>query len=66
MECDQLYHTQAALREKLHSQIVHIVDEVVTFKLHIQTALENYEERTESELADFEGRVASDSTPMLG
>ncbi len=46
-----------ALREELHTEIEHIVNDVVKFKVHIQKSLSDYEtfviDETERELMEY-------------
>jgi len=47
IEYDEFCQAHAALREKLHGETQRVIDEVVNFKVHIQTKLEEHEERVE-------------------
>lgn len=59
IEHDQLQYAQQALREKLHSETQRVIEEVIAFKLHIQTNLANYEERVEQALQEHEEGLES-------
>ena len=53
IEYDQLVHTSNALKEDLYREVLRMLDEVIKFKLHIQTGLEGLE----SELDDLQREV---------
>lgn len=49
IEYDQLKHAVGAQREKLHSEVEKIINDIVNFKVHIQKSLEDYEDLTARE-----------------
>lgn len=46
IEYDQMVHQCEQQREKLHSEVERIINDIVNFKVHIQKSLEDYEEVT--------------------
>jgi kinetochore protein NDC80 len=44
IEYDQLVHASHAVKEDVYREVVWILEEVIKFKLHIQTGLENLQE----------------------
>ncbi|KAG4305374.1 hypothetical protein PORY_000930 [Pneumocystis oryctolagi] len=43
IEYDQLVHVINSLKEDLYREVIRMLDEVIKFKLHIQTSLESFE-----------------------
>jgi kinetochore protein NDC80 len=48
---EQLTLRAAALREELHTEIEKILNDVIKFKIHIQTGLEGYEQFVDEEVS---------------
>lgn len=50
-----------ALREELHTEIEHMLNDIIKFKVHVQKSLEDYEgfvvEEVEAELGGEDGNV---------
>jgi len=44
IEYDQLVHASHAIKEDVYREVVRILEEVIKFKLHVQTGLENLQE----------------------
>ncbi len=47
IEYDQLVHMSNAIKENLYRQVLKMLDDVIKFKLHIQTGLEDMESQIE-------------------
>lgn len=47
---EQLTLNSNALREELHTQLERMLNDVIKFKVHVQTSLEGYEELVSQEL----------------
>lgn len=41
---DQLTQRSSALREELHTELERMLNEIIRFKIHVQSSLEGYEE----------------------
>ncbi|KAK4542151.1 hypothetical protein LTR36_006998 [Oleoguttula mirabilis] len=55
-EYDQLTTRSAALREELHTELERMLNEIIRFKIHVQSSLEGYEEFVAQEVErEFEG-----------
>ncbi|KIW08069.1 uncharacterized protein PV09_01007 [Verruconis gallopava] len=55
LEYEQLTLRAAALREELHTEIEKMLNDVIKFKIHIQTGLESYEQFVDEEVsAEYE------------
>jgi len=57
IEYDQLVHASHAVKEDVYREVVRILEEVIKFKLHIQTGLESLQEEL-----DGVAREAMDET----
>jgi kinetochore protein NDC80 len=44
IEYDQLVHASHAIKEDVYREVVRILEEVIKFKLHVQTGLESLQE----------------------
>jgi kinetochore protein NDC80 len=44
IEYDQLVHASHAVKEDVYREVVRILEEVIKFKLHVQSGLENLQE----------------------
>jgi kinetochore protein NDC80 len=48
---EQLTLRAAALREELHTEIEKLLNDVIKFKIHVQTGLEGYEQFVDEEVS---------------
>lgn len=48
---EQLTLRAAALREELHTEVEKILNDVIKFKIHVQTGLEGYEQFVDEEVS---------------
>ncbi|KAF2154062.1 hypothetical protein K461DRAFT_267129 [Myriangium duriaei CBS 260.36] len=65
IEYEQLTLKSAALREELHTELEKIMNDVIKFKVHIQTSLENYEEFVAQEVeAECEEQEAAEAAEL--
>lgn len=67
---EQLTIRANSLREELHSEVEKMLGNVVNFKIHVQTSLEDYENfvarEVEQELEEGETRVLDDTKVLEG
>ena len=52
IEYDQLVHASHAVKEEVYREVVRILEEVIKFKLHIQSGLENLQDELDGVLGD--------------
>ncbi|PNS17128.1 Kinetochore protein ndc80 [Sphaceloma murrayae] len=65
LEYEQLTLKSASLREELHTELEKIMNDIIKFKVHIQTSLEGYEEFVAQEVeAECEEQEAAEAAEM--
>jgi len=52
IEYDQLVHASHAIKEDVYREVVRILEEVIKFKLHVQTGLENLQEELDGVMSE--------------
>lgn len=62
---EQLTLKSASLREELHTELEKIMNDIIKFKVHIQTSLEGYEEFVAQEVeAECEEQEAAEAAEL--
>ncbi|PSK55926.1 Kinetochore protein ndc80 [Elsinoe australis] len=65
LEYEQLTLKSASLREELHTELEKIMNDIIKFKVHIQTSLEGYEEFVAQEVeAECEEQEAAEAAEL--